>query len=337
MPTRITITTETFPLAAPFRISRAAKSEAHVIVAEIDDGLASGRGECVPYAHYGETLEGVAADIARAFNGLSANGLMDETDLAAARDQLRSQAGLTGAARNALDCALFDLEAKRRGETINALLARPTLRAQTTCLTLSLDTPAAMAEAARALTRQSILKLKLGAPGDTERMAAVRAARPDATLIADANEGWPLAEYAALIEAAADARIALIEQPLPADADEALGARESPVPVCADEALHTRADLDRIAVRYDAINIKLDKTGGLTEALALAAEARSRGLGIMVGSMVATSLSMAPAMVLAQDADWVDLDSPFLLAADRAHGLTITDGVLSPPTRALWG
>ncbi len=319
----IEVTGETWPLASPFVIARGAKVEAKVIVATVSDGRVIGRGEAVPYARYGETVEESLAAL-RALTG--------------PLDRLRL-AGLlpAGAARNALDCALWDIEAKRAKKRAWEIAGLAAPRPALTAYTLSLATPEAMAAAARAVPQLKLLKLKLGGTGDPERMAAVRAARPDARLIADANEAWTAEVLAPFLEAAARAGLELIEQPLPEAADEILAHVPHAVAVCADESAHTSADLDRVAARYDAVNIKLDKTGGLTEALAMARGARERGLKIMVGSMVATSLAAAPALLLANDAAWVDLDGPLLLARDRQPGLKIEKGVISPPPPGLWG
>ena len=322
-PLTLDVAIESWPLAVPFVISRGAKSAARVVVATLDDGRFQGRGECVPYARYGETVEGVAA-------ALRACGAC--ADRASLATRLPA-----GAARNALDCALWDLEAKRSGRSAAALAGVPEPAAAVTCYTLSLASPAQMATAARSVPGLSLLKLKLGGAGDAERMAAVRAARPDARLLCDANEAWTPELLEPLLAAALAAGVELVEQPLPAHADEALEAVKRPVPVCADESAHTSADLASLAGRYDAVNIKLDKAGGLTEALAMTRSARASGFRVMVGSMVATSLAAAPAMLLAGFADWVDLDGPLLLARDRDPGLAIRDGVISPPPRALWG
>ena len=320
---RITAHAERFPIAGTFTISRGAKTEAVVIVAEATDGNHVGRGEAVPYARYGETVDTSLAAIA-------ALGPVSD------RETLRAVMP-PGAARNAVDCALVDLEAKRAGRRAHDLLGLPAPGRVVTCYTLSLDTPEAMAERAAAVPRLPLLKLKLGAPGDAERMRAVRAARPDARLVADANEGWTAATLDGLLQTAQACGIELVEQPLPVADDEALRGIARPVPLCADESLHTAADLDRLAGLYDAVNVKLDKTGGLTEAVATVDAARARGLRIMVGCMVATSLAMAPALLLAEGADWVDLDGPLLLAADRPGGLVITDGVITLPDATLWG
>jgi L-Ala-D/L-Glu epimerase len=319
----IEVAGESWPLASPFVIARGAKLEANVIVAIVSDGHVTGRGEAVPYARYGETVEASLAAL-RALPG--------PIDRSRLPNLLPP-----GAARNALDCALWDLEAKQAGQRAWALAGVPAPRPALTCYTLSLAAPEAMAAAARAVPRLKLLKLKLGGTGDPERIAAVRAARPDARLVADANEAWTAEMLAPFLDAAARSGLELIEQPLPERADEMLAHVPHPVPICADESAHTSADLDRLASRYDAVNIKLDKTGGLTEALAMVRGAKARGLKIMVGSMVATSLAAAPALLLANDADWVDLDGPLLLARDREPGLAIKDGVISPPPPDLWG
>jgi L-alanine-DL-glutamate epimerase-like enolase superfamily enzyme len=318
-------TVETWPIAGTFTISRGAKREAVVVVARVGDGRITGRGECVPYARYGETVESVCAAI---------EGVREITSRAALQEQMPA-----GAARNALDCALWDYEAKRDGLTAAQMAGRMRLRPLTTCYTLSLDTADSMAEKAAAAVARGLplLKLKLGGEGDALRMRQVRAACPNARLVADANEAWTPDMLGELMRVAAETGFELIEQPLHADADGALATLPHPVPICADESLHTRSGLAELAGRYDAINIKLDKAGGLTEALALAAAARGCGFKIMVGCMVATSLAMAPALLLAQDADWVDLDGPLLLAHDRDNGLTYEGALVSPPSPALWG
>jgi L-alanine-DL-glutamate epimerase-like enolase superfamily enzyme len=319
----IEVAGESWPLASPFVIARGAKLQANVIVAIVSDGRMTGRGEAVPYARYGETVEASLAAL-RALPG--------PIDRSRLPDLLAP-----GAARNALDCALWDLEAKQTGKRAWALAGLPAPRPALTCYTLSLAAPQAMAAAARAVPHLKLLKLKLGGAGDPQLMAAVRAARPDARLVADANEAWAAEMLAPFLDAAARSGLELIEQPLPEGADDVLAHVAHPVPICADESAHTSADLDRLTSRYDAVNIKLDKTGGLTEALAMVRSAKARGLKIMVGSMVATSLAAAPALLLANDADWVDLDGPLLLARDREPGLAIKDGVISPPAPELWG
>lgn len=315
---------ERWPLASEFVISRGAKREAQVVVARVSDGRFTGRGECVPYPRYGQTPEATLA----ALKSVPAE-LLD-------RERLQRD-WPPDAARNALDCALWDLEAKRSGRSASELAGLAPLRPLLTCYTISLDTPEAMAAAAKAVPQLPLLKLKLGQPGDVERMHAVRQARPDARLVADANEGWKAEDLSHLLRVAAEVGIELIEQPLPADADAALAGVERHVPVCADESAHTSDGLAALRDRYDAVNIKLDKTGGLTEALHMAREARALGFRIMAGCMVATSLAMAPAVLVGQLADWVDLDGPLLLARDRDWGLEIRDGVISPPDPRLWG
>jgi L-alanine-DL-glutamate epimerase-like enolase superfamily enzyme len=323
---RLSLHSERWPIAGSFTISRGAKTEAAVVVAEINDGKASGRGECVPYARYGETVSGVMAAIA-AFTPRIAEGLTRE-DL--------QKALPAGAARNALDCALWDLEAKRAGRRAWELAGLPAPEPVTTAFTISLGTPEAMAEAARK-ANFPLLKLKLGAFGDPERVHAVRAAAPDATLIADANEGWSVDNLVENLTACAAAGVELVEQPLPADSDDVLASMERAVLICADESVHTRADLVKLEGKYDAVNIKLDKAGGLTEAIALADEAARKGLSIMLGSMVGTSLGVAPALLLAHRARFVDLDGPLLLARDRDDGLRYEGAVAHPPSASLWG
>jgi L-alanine-DL-glutamate epimerase-like enolase superfamily enzyme len=324
---RLTISVETWPIAGHFTISRGAKTEARVVVAELSDGAFRGRGECVPYARYGESVDAVVATLQHCV-GKVADGLTRE-DLQAAMP--------AGAARNALDCAFWDLSAKRSGTPVHVLAGLPPPRPLTTAFTISLGSPEAMAKAAREAAARPLLKIKLGADGDRERIAAIRSAVPAAELIVDANEGWNADNLSANLEACAQAGVTLVEQPLPADADDALRTIARPVPVCADESAHDRASLAALIGKYDAVNIKLDKTGGLTEALAMAAEARRLGLVTMAGCMVATSLSMAPAMLVAQTARFVDLDGPLLLARDREYGLRYEGSLVHPPIAALWG
>ena len=329
----VTFNTQSWPLAEAFVISRGAKTEATVVVAEIGDGMVVGWGECVPYARYGETIESVSRQIESARQHLACIQVGDAQAARALLPELLPP----GAARNALDCALWDYQAKCNGTTVAALAGRALPVPVLTAYTLSLDTPDAMAVKARQAAHLPLLKLKLGGDGDDARLRAVRSARPDARIIADANEAWTDDLLFPLLQTALETGVELIEQPLPAGNDGALANRPRGVCVCADESLHTRADLPRLAGLYDAINIKLDKTGGLTEALALALEARAAGLEIMVGSMVATSLAMAPALLLAHDARWIDLDGPLLLAQDRTPGLLITNGQITPAPRELWG
>ncbi len=324
----LAVSIDRFPIAGTFTIARGSRTEAVVVTATIEENGAVGHGECVPYARYGETVEGVAAAI-EAQRAAIEGGLT--------REALQG-AMPAGAARNAVDCALWDLDAKRSGIRAHVTAGLNRWPQATTAYTISLGTPDVMAEATRKAAERPILKIKLGAPeGDLERIRAVRAAAPNATLIADANEGWTEANLAQHFAACAEAGFALVEQPLPAKADAFLGTLPRPVPICADESVHDRPSLDRLVGLYDAVNIKLDKTGGLTEALALAEAAEERGLSIMIGCMVGTSLAMAPAMVLAPRARFVDLDGPLLLAKDREPGLRFDGSIIHPPTPDLWG
>jgi L-alanine-DL-glutamate epimerase-like enolase superfamily enzyme len=323
----LSVRAERWPIAGAFVISRGAKTQAEVIVAEIADGALTGRGECTPYGRYGETLAGVMEQI-EAVRGRVEAGV----DRAALQTLLPP-----GAARNALDCALWDLEAKRAGKRAFELAGLARLDPVKTAYTLSLAAPEAMAEQARANARRPMLKLKIGGPDDLDRVEAVREAAPRSRLIVDANEGL---EFEALRRLAPELNrlgVMLVEQPLKAGEDEALEGYDSPVPLCADESLHTRAELDACARRYGCVNVKLDKAGGLTEALALTQAARALDLQIMVGCMVATSLAMAPALILAQGAPFVDLDGPLLLAKDREPGLVYLGSMIAPQTSALWG
>lgn len=323
----LTVSIERWPIAGSFRIARGAKTEAVVVTARLSDGLHVGRGECVPYARYGETVEGVA-DSLRALASAVAAGL----DRAGLQDRLPP-----GAARNALDCAFWDLAAKASGRRVADLAGLPAPGPVTTAYTLSLDAPDAMAAAATAAAKP-LLKLKLGGDGlDLARVAAVHRACPGARLIVDANEAWTPDHLLEQGSAMAGLGVVLIEQPLPADADEALAGIDSPVPLCADESCHTSADLPRLARLYSHVNVKLDKTGGLTEAIALTRAAKAMGLRTMIGCMVGTSLAMAPALLLAGDADFVDLDGPLLLARDRAPGLRYEGAAIRPAEGDLWG
>ena len=324
----LTVTVECWPIRGAFTIARGSKREAAVVVVKIGDGRHAGCGECVPYVRYGESVAGVVKDI-EACRPALARGLDRE---------VLTQLLPAGAARNALDCALWDLEAKQSGTPVAARAGRVHLHEVPTAFTISLADPRTMAaEAETAARAHPLLKLKLGGAGDAARLRAVRAAAPNARLIADANEAWQPHEAEWLLGVAADEGVELVEQPLPSGDDAMLATIDRPVPVCADESAHDSLSLESLADRYDAVNIKLDKTGGLTEAITTAACARALGLKIMVGSMVATSLAMAPALLLAQDADWVDLDGPLLLARDRVNGLAYADGMVFPPSPALWG
>lgn len=324
---RLTVSVETWPIAGHFTISRGAKTEASVVIAELADGPFRGRGECVPYARYGESVEAVVATLQHCVRKV-ADGLTRE-DLQAMMP--------AGAARNALDCAFWDLWAKRTDTPVHILAGLPPPRPLTTAFTISLGTPEAMASAARTAAARPLLKIKLGADGDRARIEAIRSAVPAAELIVDANEGWNAGNLQMNLDACARAGVTLVEQPLPAGADDMLGSIARPVPVCADESAHDSASLTALAGKYDAVNIKLDKAGGLTEALAMAAEARRLALMTMAGCMVATSLSMAPAMLIAQSARFVDLDGPLLLARDRENGLRYEGSLVHPPIAALWG
>jgi L-alanine-DL-glutamate epimerase-like enolase superfamily enzyme len=327
LPLSLTVRTERWPIAGAFSISRGAKTEAQVVVVELSDGRHRGRGECVPYARYDETAAGVIAAL-----GAIGKKLAFGLDRMALQQAMRA-----GAGRNALDCAFWDLEAKRAARPVHELAGLGAPQPLTTAYTISLGTPAAMADAAGAAAARKLLKIKLGGPGDPERIAAVRRAAPQSELIVDANEGWTASNLAENLAACATAGVTLVEQPLPANDDAALASIRRPIPVCADESVHDRAGLAALVGRYDAVNIKLDKTGGLTEALAMTAEAQRLGFSIMVGCMVATSLAMAPAVLLAQGARVVDLDGALLLAKDRPGGLRYEGSLVYPPTPELWG
>jgi L-alanine-DL-glutamate epimerase-like enolase superfamily enzyme len=318
---------ERWPIAGRFTISRGAKTEAVTVVAEVRQGFVRGRGECVPYPRYGETPD-ETWNVLQAMQIPVADGL----------DRQAIQTAMPpGAARNALDCAMLDLEAKLSGRRIWELLGRPAPQPCVTAYTISLGTPDSMAEAAAKVAHRPLLKIKLGGAGDAARIAAVRKAVPQSQLIVDANEAWTEADLEANLAACAAAGVTLVEQPLPAGQDGILARIERPLAVCADESVHDRASLEGLRDRYDAVNIKLDKTGGLTEALAMADAAQALGFDIMVGCMVATSLSMAPAMLLTPQARFVDLDGPLLLAQDRDGGLLYEDSLVYPPDAALWG
>ncbi len=324
---------ETYPIRGGFTISRGSKREAAVVVVELAGTTADGRtvrglGECVPYARYGETVGGVVAALEAQAASVSAG--MDRIALQSLM--------LAGAARNALDCAFWDLEAKAAGLPVWKLAGLAAPCPVATAFTISLGSPEAMGQAARDAAAMPLLKLKLGGGiEDIERVAAIRRNAPDATLIADANEGWTIDQLAALAPELARLGVTLIEQPLLADGDAALAGFTSPIPLGADESCH---DIDGLAVlrgRYQVVNIKLDKTGGLTGALALKAAAQAAGFGVMVGCMVASSLSMAPAFLLAQGADFVDLDGPLLLERDRVPGVAYDGAWMQPPSPAVWG
>ena len=328
---KITVTPETFPLARAFTISRGSRTAARVLTVRLTWKGYQGWAECVPYARYGETLDSVAAQVNAVqpiFAGLGCRDLTPEHLL----DILPP-----GAARNGVDCALADLAAKLSGRPVwkTRHLARP--GPVMTAFTLSLDTPEVMEAQARVHAARPVLKIKLGTQDDMPRLEAVRRGAPKARIIVDANEGWTAEVYADLAPHLIRLGVELVEQPLPAGHDDMLAEIARPLPVCADESCHDRASLPALKGKYDMVNIKLDKAGGLTEALALRDAARSQGYGVMVGCMVGTSLAMAPAVLLAQGADYVDLDGPLLLAEDRAHALHYDDAGVHPPVAELWG
>lgn len=320
---QIDVSRDVFRLAQVFTISRGSRTEAKVLTVRLSDGAHQGWGECVPYARYDETLDSVEAEIA---------GLPDTFDRKQLMDLLPA-----GAARNAVDCALWDLEAKRAGRRAWDLAGLPAPASEITAYTLSLDTPEAMQAQAAANAHRPLLKIKLGTPDDMPRLEVVRAGAPDSKIIVDANEGWSAEVYADLAPHLVRLGVALVEQPLPAGDDDALIGMDRPVPVCADESCHDRTSLPGLKGKYDVVNIKLDKTGGLTEALDLRQAALAEGYRVMVGCMVGSSLAMAPATLLAQGAMVTDLDGPLLLAEDRDTPLIFDDAGVHPPKADLWG
>ncbi|MBR9762894.1 MAG: dipeptide epimerase [Rhodobacteraceae bacterium] len=320
---KIEVTRDTFPLAQVFRISRGARTEAEVLTVTLEDGAHTGRGECVPYARYDETLASVEAEIAALPPDITRKGL---------QELLRP-----GAARNAVDCALWDLEARRAGKRVWELAGLDAPKPEVTAYTLSLDEPAAMEAQAAKNAWRPLLKIKLGTPDDMPRLEAVRRGAPASKIIVDANEGWSAEVYADLAPHLVRLGVALVEQPLPAGLDEALIGMERPVPVCADESCHDRASLPDLKGKYDVVNIKLDKTGGLTEALELRKAALAEGYKVMVGCMVGSSLAMAPAVLVAQGAMITDLDGPLLLGRDREAALHYDEAGVHPSEAALWG
>jgi len=317
---------EVWPLREPFRISRGSRTEAQVVLVTVGDDEHVGRGEGVPIKRYGQSAESVLAQI---------ESIKAEKNL----DRQRLQQLLpAGAARNALDCALWDLEAKTSGKRVWELANVPIVPEVETSFTISLDTPEKMAAAAAVAAELPILKLKLqGDDLDLARVKGVRESAPAARLLLDANESWSPEHYRKIVPELHELGVELIEQPFPANADEVLENLDHPIPVCADESCHTTADLRRLTNRYDMINVKLDKTGGLTEALRLCDRARDSGFKLLIGCMVCTSLGIAPARLLASNADLVDLDGPLLLGRDREHGLAYTNGRLALPSAQLWG
>ncbi len=323
----VIVEAERFEIAGGFRISRETRTHAQVVVVTLEDGSAVGRGECVPYSRYGESLESVQTQIQEITPALK-SGLT--------RAALQ-QTMPAGAARNAVDCALWDLEAKRSGRSAADLAGIGALKPLTTAFTISVDTPEAMALKAQAAAHRPLLKVKLAGPGDDQRIAAVRQAAPDSTLIVDANEAWDESCFEINMAACRTAGVALIEQPLPSKNDALLARIDRSVIICADESLHPGKSIDGLREKYDAVNIKLDKAGGLTAALTLFDQARAQDLQVMVGCMLGTSLAMAPAVLVAQQADYVDLDGPLLLAEDRTPGLRFEGSTLYPPQPDLWG
>lgn len=327
MPRVLSVVSETFPIAGTFTISRGSKTEAEVITCAIAESGHVGRGECVPYRRYGETMESVREAIEQARTAIEAGA--SRVDLLGLMP--------AGAARNAVDCALWDLEAKASGVSAWTRLGTAQPVALETAYTLSLGEPEAMAAQARANAARPLLKVKIGGDNDIARIRAVTEAAPHSRIILDANEGWTDANIAQNMATAAELGIALIEQPLPAGADAILARIPHPLPICADESVHVADDLGKLMGLYDAVNIKLDKSGGLTAALELRDRARAMGFQVMVGCMVGTSLAMAPAVLLAQGAEFVDLDGPLLLARDRTPGLIYHGSMVSPPLPELWG
>ena len=327
MARELTIRAESWPLARPFAISRGVKTAADVVVVEITEAGVRGWAECVPYPRYDETTESVIAEIEAVRRDIEG-----DIEPPTVHDLMHA-----GAARNAVDCALWDLRAKQAGVTVAALCGLETMRPLITAETIGIGTPDEMGARAAELAHAPLLKIKLDANDIEKRLDAIRAAAPGARLIIDPNEGWDVALLKQKVGYLADIGVEMLEQPVPASDDAGLAAFKSPVPLCADEALHTSDDLAKLQGKYDMVNIKLDKTGGLTEALALKEQAIDMGFGIMVGCMVGTSLAMAPAVLVAQGAKIVDLDGPLLLKADRTPGLDFSDGMIHPPKSVLWG
>ncbi|MDQ8757637.1 dipeptide epimerase [Sphingosinicella sp. LHD-64] len=316
-----------FPLIRPFRIARGTKTAADVVTVTVREGDATGRGEAVPYPRYGETIAGTLAAIERVRSLIEGGG--GRTELLAALP--------AGAARNAIDCALWDLEARRSQRDVAAMIGGPEPHAVPSAMTVVIDTPQAMARDAAALAGAPVLKIKVDANDPAAQIRAIRAAAPKADLIVDPNESWDRAVVEAMQPVLVECRVGLLEQPVPADADGWLEGFTPEVPICADESVHVAADLEVVARRYQAVNVKLDKTGGLTEALELAQAARARGLGLMTGCMVSSSLSIAPALHIAMMSDFVDLDGPVWLREDRPGGVVAENGFIHPPAAGFWG
>jgi L-alanine-DL-glutamate epimerase-like enolase superfamily enzyme len=320
---RIEVTRDRFALAEVFTISRGSRTHADVLTVCVTDGMHRGFGECVPYARYDETLESVTAQIADLPADLTRERLQDLLP--------------AGAARNAVDCALWDLAAKQAGVRVWDLIGMPAPLPQVTAFTLSLATPEKMQAQAAKHAHRPLLKIKLGTPDDMARLEAVRRGAPDAAIIVDANEGWTADVYVDLAPHLIRLGVQMVEQPLPAGADDMLGEIARPLPVCADESCHDHSSLPALRGKYDMVNIKLDKTGGLTEALALKKQAVAENYSVMVGCMVGSSLAMAPATLLAQGVAFTDLDGPLLLAEDRDVALHFDTAGVHPPRAALWG
>ena len=318
---------ERFPLNAPFRIARGVKTAADVVTVTLSEGGSVGRGEAVPYPRYGESVESALAAIE------SARSLIEE----GGDRQALLQALPAGAARNALDCGLWDLEARLAGRDVAEMIGGQPIAPIVTALTIGIDTPAAMAAAARAAGDVPLLKVKVDAEDPEARIRAVRAAAPGAALIVDPNESWDRALVEAMQDVLVATNVALLEQPVPAGDDEWLDGYSPAVPICADEAVHVAADLDVVARRYQAVNVKLDKSGGLTAALDVAREARAMDLGLMTGCMICSSLSIAPALHLAAMSDFADLDGPLWLQEDRPGGIRQEGGLIHPPAKGFWG
>jgi L-Ala-D/L-Glu epimerase len=325
---KLDVTEDVFALKDVFTISRGSRTHARVVTVKLTDGGLMGWGECVPYARYGETVEGVIAEIRHLADAIASRGI----DRQSLQERLPA-----GAARNALDCAFWDLEAKRAGRPVHELEGLPAPTALQTAYTLSLAEPETMRRKAEENAARPLLKLKLGGENDIARLEAVRAGAPQAAIIVDANEGWTAELYSEIAPYLLKLGVAMVEQPLPAGQDAMLGEIERPLPVCADESCHDRASLAELKGRYDMVNIKLDKTGGLTEALGLREDARAQGFSLMVGCMVGSSLAMAPALLVAQGAELVDLDGPLLLAEDREHAMHYEGSMVWAAPPALWG
>ncbi|WP_018974345.1 N-acetyl-D-Glu racemase DgcA [Rudaea cellulosilytica] len=324
---RLSVQPRSFPLHSPFGISRGVKTAADVVTVELEQAGCVGRGESVPYARYGESVAAVIAQV---------ESLRDELAAGMGRDELQARLG-AGAARNALDAALWDLESTLTRVPVHSQLARPPHRPLETAITVVIDTPQAMAKAAASIADAGLIKIKVDAEDPIARIEAVRSAAPAARLIVDPNESWTIDILRETQDALVRLKVDLLEQPLPADADEALRGFVSRIPICADESCHTSSDLSSLLGRYQAINIKLDKTGGLTEAWRLLRAARAEGFIVMVGCMVCSSLGIAPALEIAREAEFIDLDGPLWLANDYPDGVRLQGGMLMPTSPGFWG